>query len=494
MTNQKFDFASLSAAADLLPAKAPVTFAHAPAGLDALALADLARLLHRRTEHCVALIHVARDEQRLTALSQGLKFFAPEIEQILLPAWDCLPYDRVGPNAGVASGRLKALSRIAQLGQSGEKPGAPVIVITTVASALQRVAPRDIILERSLVARAGQLVDMDAIQRFLDANGYQRAGMVVEPGEYAVRGGILDIFAAGASTPVRLDFFGRTLETVRAFDPESQRTTQKLDEISLIQVSEVNLDEAAIGRFRQGYVGAFGAITDDDPLYASISAGRRYRGMEHWLPLFLERLTDVFALAGAAQVGFDYQAEAAATELLDQIGDHYANREGALGQAGFGAPPYKALAADQLYLSSREWSAVAAGPVLRFTPFEPAQGAGRIVDLGGREGREFAAERASDAGSVIDAAVAHIVAEQSAGRTVLVAAASVGARDRLMVLLGDHGLSATGAVDCFSELEQLGKAATGAVSATGFAAYPLERGFTTPALTVLCEPDILGER
>ncbi|MHA1546016.1 MAG: transcription-repair coupling factor, partial [Alphaproteobacteria bacterium] len=197
---------------------------------------------------------------------------------------------------------------------------------------------------------------------------------------------------------------------------------------------------------------------------------------------------DVFALVGAAQVSFDYQVEAAATERLDQIGDHFSNREAAHGEASFGAPPYKALAADQLYLSASEWSAIAGGPLLRFTPFEPLEGGRQMVDLDGREGREFGAERASDAASVIDAAVAHINAERDSGRQVLVVAASTGARDRLMVLLGDHGLAASSAVATFADLRAM------APGVASFAAYPLERGFTTPRLTVLSEQDILGER
>ena len=125
-----------------------------------------------------------------------------------------------------------------------------------------------------------------ASTRWLELNGFNRASTVREPGDYAVRGGIVDLFAPGMAEPVRLDFFGDTLESIRSFDAETQRTTDQLRALDLVPVAEFQLTTDTIRRFRTGYVAAFGAASPDDVLYEAVSEGRRHAGMEHWLPLF----------------------------------------------------------------------------------------------------------------------------------------------------------------------------------------------------------------
>ena len=125
-------------------------------------------------------------------------------------------------------------------------------------------------------------------------------------GEFAVRGGILDLFAPGADEAVRLDFFGDTLETIRAFDVATQRTTGTRNEVSLQPMTEVTLTPETISRFRRNYIEAFGAPSRDDGLYAAISEGRRFAGMEHWLPFYYERLDTLFDYLPGAPVVFDH--------------------------------------------------------------------------------------------------------------------------------------------------------------------------------------------
>ncbi len=129
---------------------------------------------------------------------------------------------------------------------------------------------------------------------WLEHNGYNRTSTVRESGEYAVRGGILDLFPAGLDQPVRLDFFGDTLESIRTFDAESQRTLMDMRGLDLMPVSEFQLTTETIRRFRMGYVAAFGAPRRDDALYEAVSEGRRYPGMEHWLPLFHDKMETLF--------------------------------------------------------------------------------------------------------------------------------------------------------------------------------------------------------
>ncbi|MGE3907064.1 MAG: transcription-repair coupling factor, partial [Reyranellaceae bacterium] len=242
-----------------------------PEGADALVLADLARQSGGRD-----ILHVARDGNRLQRLVEALAFFAPGREVIGLPAWDCLPYDRMSPHADIVSQRLDALARLAQ----PKPPASPArIVIVSVGALLQRVPPRDVFVDAGLTLKAGDRVDLAALTRHLTDNGYGRSDTVMEPGEFAVRGGIVDVFPPGSAEPVRLDLFGDALENMRGFDAMSQRTTATLERVTLNPVSEVLLTEDSIARFRLKYRELFGAATDD-ALYESISAGRRHPGLE----------------------------------------------------------------------------------------------------------------------------------------------------------------------------------------------------------------------
>src|SRR5690606_9247495 len=130
----------------------------------------------------------------------------------------------------------------------------------------------------------GQDVDIKDLEAYFAVNGYVRASTVSEKGEFAIRGGVIDVFPPGAEEPVRLDLFGDTLESIRGFDPETQRSTRQLKAVALLPVSEALLDKDTIARFRKGYVEAFGS-PGDDALYAAVSEGSRRAGLEHWLPL-----------------------------------------------------------------------------------------------------------------------------------------------------------------------------------------------------------------
>ncbi len=264
---------------------------------------------------------------------------------------------------------------------------------------------------------------MDGIVRWLEANGFLRSATVREPGEYAVRGGILDLYPAGEDEPVRLDFFGDTLETIRSFDPETQRSTTARKRIDLVPANEMLLTPASIARFRERYVSLFGAADRNDLLYQSVSEGRRYVGMEHWLPLFAEGLETLFDHVGDAPVILDHLADEAAAERLDQIADHYQARVQAMDGQGMGSSvPYKPLRPENLYLTRSEWSErLAAHPLARISPFAQPEAAG-VIDLGGRRGRTFAAERNAGDVNVFDAVIRHIEALQKEGKRVVVAA------------------------------------------------------------------------
>src|SRR3989440_10959272 len=319
---------SLRNPADALVARRALTLMNTADGAEGLVLADLARALSARPDAPpVPLLAVCRDGSRMAALSRALSFFAPDLTVLEFPAWDCLPYDRVSPHPAFVAQRMTALSRLAH-----GKPDRPSVLVTSINAVLQRVPSRDYVARQSLSIPSGNVIAMDAITGWLELNGFARASTVREPGDYAIRGGIIDLYAPGMDEPVRLDFFGDTLETIRSFDSDTQRTTDQLRALDLVPVAEFQLTTETIRRFRLGYVEAFGAPTPDDLLYAAVSEGRRHPGMEHWLPLFHERLETIFDYVAGSCVVLEPLAEDAARERLDQIKDYYEARAQALVQ------------------------------------------------------------------------------------------------------------------------------------------------------------------
>jgi transcription-repair coupling factor (superfamily II helicase) len=454
----------------------------APEGYQPMVLADLARLAGER------VVYIARDASAAAAMRNMLAFFAPDLAQVHIPAWDCLPFDRLSPQVAVMSERMASLASLAPL------EGSPHVVITTVSAAAQRLPARDQISKLSFSLRPGQTLDLEALTAFLSANGYSRCSTVMEPGDYAIRGGIVDLFAPGADDPVRLDLFGDTLESLRPFAAETQRTIGQLHALELTAAGEIHLDEEAIQRFRRGYVQQFGTVMDEDPLYTAISDGVRHQGMEHWLPLFHDTLETLFDHCGTCLYVTDAQIDNAFGDRMAQIDDYYEARKEAREQAinaggrgGAGRRIIKPLPPEQLYLLEDEWKQRISE--LRWRPmsgFQHPESDPDKVNLEGREPRNFAAERKQESINLFDTVVAHMQAEQAAGRRMIMVASSRGAQDRLSTLLREHGSDVLPVIETWQELAA-GKSGVMAICS-------METGFITDTLSVLTEQDILGDR
>jgi transcription-repair coupling factor (superfamily II helicase) len=470
--------------AELLRPGEPLLLSNVADGAEGLVIADLARAVaaHRHALAISALV-VCRDGQRMAALMRALSFFAPDIEVLQFPAWDCLPYDRASPHAGAVAQRMTALSRLARV-QGRERP---MVLLTTVNAVLQRVPAKELVAKQALSAAPGNVLRMEGVIGWLELNGFGRVSTVREPGDYAVRGGILDLFAPGMDLPVRLDFFGDTLESIRGFDAETQRTVTDLRALDLVPVAEFQLTTDSIRKFRTGYVAAFGAAGPDDLLYAAVSEGRRHPGMEHWLPLFHDRLDTLFDYLAGAPVVLEPLAEDAARERFAQIVDFYESRRAAL--AADGGPPYKPLPPDRLYLSEKEWrQRLDRTAVARLTPFAVPAEAGAVIDVGARSGRNFAAERAEPSANVFDALAKHVQALQAADKRVVIALWSEGARERMSHVLADHGLPNLSPVESWPQALTLPK------PQVALAVLGLESGFESAEAAVISEQDILGDR
>ncbi|RWK08654.1 transcription-repair coupling factor [Mesorhizobium sp.] len=443
-----------------------------------------------RTAHEIApdkpVLFVARDGQRLPAIIDALAFAAPGLPVLELPAWDCLPYDRVSPGADAAARRLDALSAIIALARKPHR----AVILTTANALLQRIPPAGLIEAQTFHAKPGNQIDMNVLIARLENSGFERVPTVRDVGEFAVRGGILDLFAPGWSEALRLDFFGDTLESIRVFDVATQRTTGQRKSMALQAMSEVALTPETISRFRRSYIEAFGAPSRDDALYAAVSEGRRFAGMEHWLPFFYERLETVFDYLPDAPVVFDHLAHEALAERHTLILDHYEARRKQADAALKDAVPYKPVAPDLLYLSPENLKA-SLGPRedIDFTVFDaPDVGAKKVFHAGSRHGRSFAEERADPNTNVFDVVVKHIAEERAARRRVIVAGWTEGSLDRLGQILAEHHLGNLKPVATLAEVEKLepGQA--------GLAVLPLESGFETDSMVVVAEQDILGDR
>ena len=424
------------------------------------------------------VIHVARDAGRLRAMQASLAFFAPDLPVFIFPAWDCLPFDRVSPNADISATRLASLASFINTMPKN------YVVLTTLSGACQRVPARATLKNAVFHASVQSRVDEKALRAFLVRMGFVQTPTVMEAGDYAVRGGILDIFPPGETGPVRLDFFGDTLDGIRQFDSATQRTTKSLKSVELFPVSEVILDEESIRRFRQNYRIEFGAAGTDDPLYESVSAGKKYQGVEHWLPFFYEAMETLFDYLPRASVVMDDQSTGARLARWDTIADQYDARKTALDQKDRLDTVYKPAPPELLYLDDATWKQAIVGRRVVSLSVLPQPTGLKALDAGVRIGRDFAVERQSESLSLFGA-VSDYIKQKRSTKTVLITSYSSGSCERLSGLLQDEGHSDLININDINGLRGAG---------TYLAVAPLEHGFETDDLLVISEQDILGDR
>ena len=475
---------SMPSPARRLASGRPLLLAGIAEGAEGLIIADLARsIASGAAAPVISLAVVCRDGSRMATLARSLAFFAPDVDVLEFPAWDCLPYDRVSPHAAVVAQRMITLARLSRI-KGRERPA---VILTTVNALLQRVPPRETVARQSLSAAPGNLLAMSGVTQWLELNGFNRAATVREAGDYAVRGGIVDLFAPGMDAPVRLDFFGDTLESIRSFDPETQRTTDELRALDLVPVAEFQLTTETIRRFRTSYVAAFGAASPDDVLYQTVSEGRRAAGMEHWLPLFHQRLETLFDYLDATPLAIEPLAEEAAHERLAQIADYYQARKEAIDQAGGGAP-YKPLPPDRLYLAEAEWRSRLEKPALaRLSPYAAPDNA-NAIEIEARTGRNFVVERSEAGVNVFEALKRHVDTLQAGGKRVVIALWSEGSRERMAHVLSEHGLLNLRPIASWPQALACSR------HEIALAVLGIDAGFETADVALITEEDILGER
>lgn len=448
-----------------------------PEGYDAFLLKNHAAECFKKDKK--TLVHVARNDADMIRIAELLNFIDPSLEVLNFPGWDCLPYDRVSPNKTVVSERVATLTRLL------EHVTTPRVVLTTISSLLQKVAPRSVFSGRALNLKQGDSLDQEFLVDLLVSQGYNRTDTVMEAGEFAVRGNLFDIYLAGEENPVRLDLFGDEVDSIRCFDPITQRSTGTIQALVMRPTADFSLDEESISRFRSKWRDLFGATATNDPIYDAVSNGRRYQGIEHWLPLFHEKMETFFDYVPKMSLSFAYQAEEALQPRLEMIADHYAARKLPVRPTEV---PYRPLPAEYQYLNLEEWnSLLSAYRILSFQPFAMPEGA-EGMDAGGRPGIMFAKSLAASERENVFSLFAKRASEwSSANRKTLIAAWSKGARERIATLLKEHKIS-TQTLSSWAEVEQ-SKAGPVCLLTLG-----LDHGFIADNFALVSEQDLLGER
>lgn len=428
-----------------------------------------------------SILYVCATEAKAQRLSDQLAIITSPDQILYFPAWDCLPYDRVSSGLDVMTTRIDVLTTLLEKGQN-------YCVVTSVAALLQRLPPRSALEGQSFTIQSGQSTKRDDLLSFLSQMGYVRSETVRESGEYAVRGGIVDFFPTGVADPVRVDFFGDEVDQLRSFDAMAQTSLKTLDKVVLKPVSELTLTAEGISHFRTGYRELFGAASD--PLYEAISAGRKYGGMEHWLPLFFPQCETLIDYLPHATLFIEEGCEGATISRLQTINDYYQAR--LMPIPGDKILPYRPLSPELLYWTAQDWESFLQtkswSKVTSFQIEEANQGI-PVEDFEGKAIHDFGITQSMPRHKVFEILAQKLREAKDNNKLVILASFTEGARDRLLTILQEHNIHTVHTQDAWPTkitLENLSESIA--------LVYPLERGFELPNLLVLSEQDLLGDR
>ena len=420
-----------------------------PGSADALLLARLAE--RERGQNGVTAI-VTADASDARRLLDEIAFFAPDLRCALFPDWETLPYDSFSPHQDLISERLATLWRISQRDRD---TGADVVLVPAT-TALYRLAPPSFLAGYTFHFKLGQKLDEAKLRAQLTLAGYANVGQVVSPGEYAVRGGLIDLFPMGSAVPYRVDLFDDEIDSLRAFDPDSQRSLYPVAEVRLLPGREFPMDDDARARFRSRWREVLEGDPTKSRIYKDVGQGVATAGIEYYLPLFFEQTATVFDYLGDnATVVLHGDLEPAFQRFWQDTRERYRLVQGDPERPAL-PPEALFLGADQFYTEAREYAQLA----LR-TGVEDVQDSAvfqRLPDI-----------------SVVRGApepLARLQAHVAAGpHRVLVLAESAGRRESLLDFLRAGGIDLP-SFDSLAEFEQAGDESIGiatAALAEGFA-------------------------
>ncbi|BAU48581.1 transcription-repair coupling factor [Sulfurifustis variabilis] len=422
--------------------------------------------------HRGPLLVVTRSVSEANQLEDEIRFYRtdPALPVLPFPDWECLPYDIFSPHQELVSQRLSTLYRLPGLSRG--------VVIAAVSTLLYRLAPREYVAGHSLMLSAGERLDLDPFREQLVRSGYHAVSQVMEPGEYAVRGGLVDLYPVGAPRPYRIDLFGDTVDSIREFDPETQRSGASLSSVQLLPAREYPLTESAIQRFRQTFRARFEGDPQKVGIYRDVSKGIAPAGAEFFLPLFFERTASLFDyLPGSGVCVLEDGTEQAAADFLREARGRYEQLRYDVERPLL--PP------EEIFIGPEAFDASLKGyPCVTLRDFSSeAASSGKTVDYGTAAPAELRVDHhsAKPYGSLYDYVDAY------AGRALIVAE-TAGRRETLHALLQDHGLDVRDVAGWAEFLKSDAR--------LGLTAAPLDRGLalTDPAIAVIAESQLYGER
>lgn len=430
------------------------------------------------------ILYIVSDGVSLERAADILTYLNPKLEILKFPAWDTVPYDRVSPNINIVAQRVETLTTIA----SNPSPKKARVIIASVGSVLQKLPPQKIFLNSIRHIKIGSKLKFNEFIHYAVINGYNRVEQVIEPGEYAVRGDIIDIFPVGTTDPLRIDLFDDEVERIRTFDAMSQRTTGELTHYTFQVMGEVALDENTIKSFRGKYREAFGASFKDDEIYADISNGIKHLGMENWLPFFYEdTLPTLFDYLPMATIITGRNFNEALKAKCDSIADYYQARLEALSiKSSSEIDIYRPIKPELLYLNEKKISDILNKKQSIALTSLSIESSDDVIDAGVVPGRGFAHAKNINLGQVYSDLNSYLAENKKLKRVIC--CYSEGSRDRVFSLMSEHEIKDLSFADNWQDAQERD------ASKTVMIVLNLSQGFRGDGLCFISEQDILGER
>ncbi len=447
-------------------------------GADAHLITRLAR------QNRIVYVYLASNEMEAKLFQAHCQFFAPEIESMLLPSRDCLPYSLTSPSSFISAQRISVLSRLRILKQNGIDQAK--ILIITVSSMIERCPPASFLADMDFQIEQKKPLNLDRLSEYFSIYGYRQTSLASDPGEYALRGSIIDVFSPLYKHPFRIDLFGDQVESIHYFDVETQRSLKACDKILIQPVSELIFNQETLRNFKQNYVRQFGSVPEDKQ-YEMVLSMIRFPGIEFWLALFYNH----------AESLFDYLPKQSLLFLPSNLSSLLENRYQIIQdcyQSKTSKPTrfmeqgnHKILPAEQIYLLEEEWKKEQKKrKSYQLSPFQSDQ-----ADLNYKTtyGYLFTNERQAQNIHLFHALIERIRSYQKNGKKIILACWSKGSSDRLQHILKEYGFKSIKSIERFDQIN-----AARFEKTVFFALFPLERGVEFEDIIVISEQDILGER
>jgi transcription-repair coupling factor (superfamily II helicase) len=441
-----------------------------------------------------SFLHICKNDFYLNNAKQFLKFFLKDTEILEIPAWDINPYDNVSPANEIVSKRLKSFSEIIRANNQGKKH----IVLTTATAITQRNIPQDILANSARTISKGDEIDRDELTRFLVDNSYINIAAASDHGEFSIRGSIIDIFPPGKEYGLRLDFFGDEVESIREYDPLTQISRGNVDSFDILPAGEIILSEKNIEVFKTNFIKNFGIEeAEKNQIYNAITEGRKYSGMENYLPLFYENTDNLFDYCKDYIISFEQDSSTVLEERFEQIEDSYNARKIYSSSGGYESSASAALEPDKIYLTKDDIKSILNNrEYYYFSKYNEES----LDFLNGRNMvrhnllynpvKNFSVESkisSKNAFELVKEVLAEDI-EQKSKRKNLIACLSQGSKERLKKMLAEHNISVVEIEDFEKEQLLISKGKVGLVE------IAIDSGFENDKIRIITEPEILGDK